>query len=416
MSTRRIYTVYMTTREEKGLLLSRDKRIRNVNGPTWAVPSQSEDVSAYLVNVVAGSCTCPDHELRRVRCKHLIAVELVRTVETAPDGSKTVTESIKVTRKTYVQDWPRYNAAQCVEKETTQALLRGLCYSVATPPHPGRGPKPIPYSDAIFGMVMKVYTTVSARRATTDIKACAASGQITRAPHYNSVLAYFDKREMTPILVRLIEQSAKPLASVETAFAIDSTGFGTQVYRRWFDAKYGREMSEATWLKAHAMVGTTTNVVTAIKVTDSTGADSPQLPALVASTAERFAMAEVSADKAYLGHDNLAAIEATGATPYVPFKTNSMDRGSAAWRRMWAVFLYRQDEFLAHYHKRSNVEATFSAIKRKFGGAVRSKRFTAQVNEVLCKVLCHNLSCLVHAMHELGIEPTFGQSLPTVPA
>ena len=33
---------------------------------------------------------------------------------------------------------------------------------------------------------------------------------------------------------------------------------------------------------------------------------------------------------------------------------------------------------------------------------------TAQVNEVLRKALCHNLAVLVHAMHELGIEPTFG--------
>jgi hypothetical protein len=35
---------------------------------------------------------------------------------------------------------------------------------------------------------------------------------------------------------------------------------------------------------------------------------------------------------------------------------------------------------------------------------VRSKQFAAQVNEVLC----HNLSMLGHAIHELGIEPRFG--------
>ena len=70
--------------------------------------------------------------------------------------------------------------------------------------------------------------------------------------------------------------------------------------------------------------------------------------------------------------------------------------------------MYRQPEFLAHYGQRSNVETTFSAIKRKFGGAVRSKTFTAQVNEILCKVLCHNLAVLVHARHELGIESAFG--------
>jgi transposase len=74
---------------------------------------------------------------------------------------------------------------------------------------------------------------------------------------------------------------------------------------------------------------------------------------------------------------------------------------------MWGLVMYKQDEFLAHYHKRSNVESTFSAIKRKFGGAVRSKNWTAQVNEILCKALCHNLSCLVHAMHELGLEVPF---------
>jgi hypothetical protein len=72
------------------------------------------------------------------------------------------------------------------------------------------------------------------------------------------------------------------------------------------------------------------------------------------------------------------------------------------------LFTYKQAEFLAHYHARSNVESTFGAMKRKFGGSVRSKNPTAQVNEVLCKALCFNLSCLVHAIHELGIEPQLG--------
>jgi hypothetical protein len=39
-------------------------------------------------------------------------------------------------------------------------------------------------------------------------------------------------------------------------------------------------------------------------------------------------------------------------------------------------------------------------IKAKFGSYVRSRTLTAQINEVLCKVLCHNLSCLVQASYE----------------
>jgi transposase len=394
-------------RQERAKTLAKDKRIKRVEGAMWFVPSQSQNAGGYLVNMLAASCTCPDHELRGKRCKHVIAVELTQTVETATDGQQVVTETVKVTRKTYPQDWPAYNAAQCAEKATAQALLRSLCDGILTPPQTGRGQRTIPLSDAVYGMTMKVYTTVSGRRATTDMRECAAKGHMAKAPHCNSLFNYFEKPELTALLTTLVEESAAPLACVESQFAADSTGFGTVTYRRWYDAKYGREMKEHGWLKAHAMVGTTTNVITAIRVTDSDANDSPELPALVAATERRFAMAEVSADKAYLSHANLAAIEGAHAVPYIPFKSNSKGEGPAAWRRMFGLFMYRQPEFLAHYHARSNVEATFSAVKRLFGGSVRSKNQTAQVNEVLCRALCFNLSCLVHAIYELGITPSF---------
>jgi transposase len=288
-----------------------------------------------------------------------------------------------------------------------QGLLRDLCDGVATPAHAGSGPKPIAFSDAIFGMVWKTYLGTSGRRASTDIDTCTAEGALSRDLAYNTIFKYAAKAELTPILVRLIEESARPLASVESSFAIDSTGFGTCVYRRWYDEKYGRQRSEAKWLKAHATVGVVTGIVTAVSVTESTAHDSPELPALVESTAQRFRLCEVSADKAYLSNSNLTAIEAAGAIPFVPFKSNSRGEGSPAWKRMWAMFVLKQGEFLASYHRRSNVESVFSAIKRTLGGSVRSKKFTAQVNEVLCKILAHNLIVLVHAMHELGIEPDF---------
>lgn len=397
----------MDARQERGLILAKNKGIRHVAGPTWVVPSQSNEQAAYLVNVEEGTCSCPDFELRRARCKHYFAVEIRRSVETAADGTTVTTEEVKVTRKTYSQPWAAYNAAQCAEKETVQRLLKSLCEGVATPAHTGRGPKPISYPDAIFGLTWKTYLGTSARRASTDMDACAADGSLSRNLAYNTVLKYAGKEELTPILVRLIEESARPLASVESSFAIDSTGFGTCVYRRWYDEKYGRERSEAQWLKAHAMVGVVTGIVTSVSVTESTAHDSPELPALVQSTAQRFQAAEISADKAYLSNANVTAIEAVGASPFIPFKINSRSEGCPAWKRMWAMFVLKQGEFLAAYHKRSNVESVFSAIKRTLGGSVRSKKFTAQVNEVLCKILAHNLIVLVHAMHELGIEGEF---------
>jgi hypothetical protein len=40
---------------------------------------------------------------------------------------------------------------------------------------------------------------------------------------------------------------------------------------------------------------------------------------------------------------------------------------------------------------------------------LRSKTDVAMTNEVLCKILCHNICCVIQSMYELGIEPTFWQ-------
>jgi hypothetical protein len=50
---------------------------------------------------------------------------------------------------------------------------------------------------------------------------------------------------------------------------------------------------------------------------------------------------------------------------------------------------------------------TFHMIKSKFCERLRSKTETAQINEELAKVLCHNICCVIQSIHELGIEPTF---------
>ena len=101
-----------------------------------------------------------------------------------------------------------------------------------------------------------------------------------------------------------------------------------------------------------------------------------------------------------------------GAVPYIPFKVNSTEHGatyghSEVWKRMFHYYNYRRAEFLQHYHKRSNVETTFHMIKSKFGQRLRSKTHTAQVNEALSKVLCHNLCVVIQSMYDLNVSPEF---------
>src|SRR5207249_9650535 len=95
---------------------------------------------------------------------------------------------------------------------------------------------------------------------------------------------------------------------------------------------------------------------------------------------------EIDADKAYTTVDNFNAVDAVGGTLYAPFKTNMTGAAGGIFEKMYHYFVYKREEFLNHYHQRSNVESTFSAIKRKFGDSVRSKTDTAMTNEVLCKI------------------------------
>lgn len=408
-------TQQLSEREIKALQIAAKSKLTR-KGDVWMVPSQAGH-GEYEVNPDPQSprCSCPDHEFTQARCKHIYAVEYVLERETTADGQTVVTETVTVTRKTYTQDWKAYNYAQTHEKSELQALLYELCKNLPEPEKPkGKGRPSLSLPDIIFSSVTKIYSTISGRRFDTDLRDAKARGYLARLPHYNSVFRYLESEALTPYLYELIKLSAAPLKSIESDFAVDSSGFSTGQFMRWLDVKYGTKEDRRQWLKLHLMCGVKTNIVTSVEVSDGYAHDYHYFKGLVERTAETgFQMKEVSADKAYLGAENLLATLRKGAIPYIPFKSNSVPHAnsygpkSELWTRMYHFYSLHRAEFLQHYHKRSNIETTFHMIKSKFGQRLRSRTLTAQINEALCKVLCHNLCVVIQSVHELGIEANF---------
>jgi transposase len=399
----------MNPREERGKQIAETGQIKKNGETRWLVPSQSTSARYFvdLDNVDEPVCSCPDFEERRMPCKHIYAVAYF-VVEKNQDGSTTVTETVTVTqRKTYPQNWPAYNRAQTTEQDKFQELLRDLCSGIEEPAKQGRGRPNLPLADAVFACAFKVYSCFSGRRFMSDLRESHKRGLISRVPHYNSIFNYLEDERFSAILLELIRQSSLPLASVEVDFAVDSSGFGTTRYTRWYDHKYGRMREQAQWIKAHIMCGVKTNIITAVEIGAEHAGDSPILPPLVRTTAKAFTISEVSADAAYGSAANVATIHHHNGTPFIAFKSNATGKAGALYEQMFHYFMYRREEFLQRYHKRSNVESTFSMLKRKFGPDLRSKTPTSMVNEALCKVLAHNLVVLIHEMHELGVTPVF---------
>ncbi len=202
---------------------------------------------------------------------------------------------------------------------------------------------------------------------------------IGNTPHFNSVNRYIANPELMEPLKALVAASSLPLKPVEVDFAVDSSGF---CFVRWFN----RKPDNREWLKAHLMCGVRTKIVTSVEVSGWAAHDTNYFLPLVEATARHFDVREVSADKAYLSRKNLNTVEAVGAMPFIPFKSNTLEPTEAGmWARMYHLFMYQREAFLLHYHKRSNIETAYSMIKGKFGSALRSKSDAGQINEVLCK-------------------------------
>ena len=399
-------------KQMKGRQIASILRIQK-EGNKWDVPSQSGHGS-YTVRHIEGrnaawKCTCLDYEQNQLDCKHIFAVMYFeKLMVDAPKTARAIEEAVE--RKTYSQNWPAYNKSQIEEKGTFLRLLADLADTVQEPVGEPTGRPRLSMRDMVFTSALKVYTTFSSRRFMSDMRLALEKEYLTRGCAFSSISNYMMDAKLTPILNGLIAMSALPLKSVETKFAIDNTGFRTTRFSDYCREKHNTPQ-EHEWIKCHMVCGDKTNIVIGVEITEGNEADSPQFITLVEKVANNgFTIDEVSADKGYSSIANYNAVQEVGGTAYIPFKSNTtgtVQSGSKGrlWRKMFNYFTFNREEFMQHYHLRSNIETTNFMIKSKFMDFVRSKDKTAQVNEALLKILCHNIVVLIHEMNELDIEP-----------
>jgi transposase len=395
----------LTLREQRGKSIAdQGDQIKKVNDNSFKVKSQSGSGFYEVKSTPTGmTCDCPDFVYRGGKCKHIAATRYYLEIEKdTPTG--TVTEKVHLT---YTQAWNAYNEAQKAEIKLFDELLKDLVKAIPEPEQTIGRPR-LSIHETLFCAIQKVYSQLSSRRAHGLFQNAKEKGQINHAPYFNAPSAFFNNPETTAILHELVMLSALPVAGLENDFSVDSTGFRTTTFNAYNGMKHGQK-KEHQWVKAHLCAGGKTNIVAAVAITDSNGGDSPQFGPLVKKTSEGFTINEVSADMAYSSRLNLQLVANEGGKAYIPYRKNATgkSRGSSLWSKMYHYFQINRDDFMEHYHKRSNIEATNAAIKRKFGETLKSKNPVAQVNELLAKIIAYNLTVVIHEMYENGIQPEF---------
>ncbi|MDE1865749.1 MAG: transposase [Candidatus Micrarchaeota archaeon] len=329
-------------------------------------------------------------------------------------GPKGQLRMIGTRKPTYGQEnWTAYNKAKTQEMLLLLEILADLVSYVPKAPRGFKGKPMRDFGDLIFAGVVKEYMNHSSRRLISDLVLARERGHMGKVPHYNTIIKYMGDSRMTPILLDLIHLSALPLRDHEETFLVDASGISKALYSRWFDVRFKKKLAEEMkakdWLKIHLICGSSSHIICTVVVTDGKANDSPHLPKLVLEAAKNFRIKEVCADKGYLSRANVDAITSVGAVPFIPLKSNSnlKAKGSSGWKAMCMYAQLKPDEFMKHYHKRSNVETVFSTLKRKFGVRLLFKGEIGMVNEILCRILAYNIAVLVQMYFVINVDRDF---------
>jgi Transposase DDE domain. len=305
--------------------------------------------------------------------------------------------------------WTCYNNSQINEIELFEEFLYDLVNTVENEEN-GFGRPKTPIQDLLYCSIQKTYNQLSLRREQTVLRRAAQNNKISCVPGINGVSAFLNRPEVTPVLRELLRLSASPMASIEENFAVDSSGFRTTTYSEWCKEKH-RTGKKNEWLKAHISTGVITNIVADMVVTGGHSADTIEFIPLMEGTLETFDVKRVTGDKGYLSRKNYDMGKIHGFEVFIPFKSNvtGKQRGSKAWFDAFYFFKNHEDEFMKIYHERSNVEATFGAIKKKMGDSLKSKNRTAQINELYCKIIAYNITMVIRGMYLNGIDVCFNR-------
>lgn len=327
---------------------------------------------------------------------------------TKPEEKQTELPLVKK-RKTYPQDWSSYNLSKTQEKLMLLKILHHAVESIDIDNiYKGNG-RPKQYiQDMIKACCLKVYCKSPSRNIISDLKLAESLGFLAKTPHFNSINNYMSDPSITKYLNELIKITAEPLIPIEKYFAVDSTGFATFNKKHWIDIRFTNR-SKKDWKKLHILTGVKSNIIASAKVTKGNEHDSPHFDYLVKNSIY-FNIKEISADAGYLGRKNCDIVTSIGAMPFIMPKKNvkkSKPHSSVAWGQMISLWLNNEKEFRKHYHRRSNVESTFAMIKKNLLPYVRSKSDVGQENEVLMKVICHNICVLIASIFEFGIKIKF---------
>jgi transposase len=204
---------------------------------------------------------------------------------------------------------------------------------------------------------------------------------------------------LTKILSRLIQISSLAFIDSEDTIICDSTWLGHHMYHGGYHLVYDKEhcaLDKCT--KVHIACLKNSKAIAFAKVTEGTVHDSPMLKELVMNVINNgFNIKNLLADAGYSSKANYSFCNHVNiSNVFIDFQERAKLRpdGRTPWMKQLKVFKENPDVWHEKYRYRVVVEGIFSCIKKKHVNYLRSRQTDSRFNELLLKILVHNLTVI----------------------
>jgi len=221
-----------------------------------------------------------------------------------------------------------------------------------------------------------------------------------QAIHQRSTLTEKNRsRRFQQLLRRFFEFVVQKLGPRSSILITDATGFSNYM-RAWRDASY-EDRATNNWIKAHCIIERETGLFVRVEFTPGRVHESQVFRTLWESLPPNVRPRRSLADAAFVGNDCLEAVRDAGATPMHAIKSNARHHSvpTTDYQKLVNFATHWPNRYAQLGAPRKEIEGAFGQTKTIFGYRLTCHKQTARENEIIAKLLGHNIHAIAFARH-----------------
>jgi hypothetical protein len=210
---------------------------------------------------------------------------------------------------------------------------------------------------------------------------------LARAIHFTTINKFalrIKQKLLETIIAKMVKSSESSLV------AIDGTGFSLKSRSPYFCTIAGERNR---FMQTNVAADIRRKLIIAVKLRRKKRNENIDVPYLIKQSTKQFKVTAFLADKAYDSEKNHQIAHEYNSEMIAPVR-----KFATVGRRVKGKFRKRLFRNFPKeiYNKRVIIEGIFSAIKRRFGHLLYSKKFNSQKNELMFRFIAYNSEKLVN--------------------